>query len=81
MVSSPAGAVAETSLSGGKHPCLHGGDHVRLAEWMVVDGLLVSVVNPFVIEAYGMAQMSRKKTDRAVAGLIARFCAEQRPQT
>lgn len=42
-------------------------------------GWTVSVVNPLQIKAFGQAQLSRQKTDRADARLIAQFCAQQRP--
>jgi transposase len=46
---------------------LHGQDHC------------VSVVNPAAIKAYAQSHLSRTKTDRADAALIAGFCAERRP--
>jgi transposase len=46
---------------------LHGHDHC------------VSVVNPAAIQAYARSHLSRTKTDRADAALIAGFCAERRP--
>ncbi len=39
----------------------------------------VSVVNPAQIEAYGRAQLSRIKTDKQDAKLIAQFCSTQQP--
>lgn len=40
----------------------------------------VSVVNPAATKAYAGAQLSRTKTDRVDAELIARFCLAQKPQ-
>jgi transposase len=40
----------------------------------------VSLVNPAAIKAYAGAQLSRTKTDRVDAELIARFCLTQKPQ-
>ena len=37
------------------------------------------MVNPTQISAFGSAALSRTKTDRKDARLIARFCAERRP--
>ena len=42
--------------------------------------LLVSVVNPFIIKAFGQSELSRNKTDRADAHLIARFCMSKQPR-
>ena len=39
----------------------------------------VSVVNPAQIKAYAQSRLSRAKTDKADATLIAQFCAERRP--
>jgi transposase len=46
---------------------LHGRDH------------LVSVVNPAAIKAYAQSHLSRTKTDRVDAALIASFCSERKP--
>lgn len=42
-------------------------------------GYQVSVVNPARIKAYGQSRLSRNKTDRQDAKLIAHFCASQKP--
>jgi transposase len=39
----------------------------------------VSTVNPAAIKAYAQSHLSRTKTDRVDAALIAGFCAERRP--
>ena len=42
---------------------------------------IVSVCNPFTINAFGKSQLSRTKTDKADAALIARFAALMKPKT
>jgi transposase len=42
---------------------------------------LVSVVNPAAIKAFAGSRLSRTKTDRVDAELIARFCVAQQPPT
>lgn len=63
------------------HACLEAtgtyGD--PLATWLHDAGHTVSVVNPAVIHAYAGTQLTRSKTDRIDAALIARFTATQRP--
>jgi transposase len=49
------------------------------AAFLAEKGHAVSVVNPAQISAFGSAALSRTKTDRKDARLIARFCAERRP--
>jgi len=49
------------------------------AAFLAEQGHAVSVVNPAQISAFGSAALSRTKTDRKDARLIARFCAERRP--
>lgn len=44
-------------------------------------GHIVSVVNPSAVSAYRRSELSRSKTDRADAGLLARFCASMRPRS
>ena len=51
-----------------------------LATILADAGCTVSVVNPAQIKAFGQATMSRQKTDRADAVLIARFCKVMAPQ-
>ena len=50
-----------------------------VAEFLVDAGHTVSVMNPAQIKAFGQAQLVRTKTDRVDAGLIAEFCASQKP--
>lgn len=63
------------------HACLEAtgtyGD--ALATWLFDAGQRVSVVNPMMIHAFAASQLSRTKTDRTDAALIARFCATQQP--
>jgi transposase len=63
------------------HACLEatGTYGEALAEALVDAGHGVSVVNPAVIEAYGRSRLTRTKTDRTDARLIAQFCATQQP--
>lgn len=50
------------------------------AEYLAEAGYAVSVVNPAQIKAFGAARLTRSKTDKADAGLIAEFCAAQSPE-
>jgi transposase len=63
------------------HACLEAtgtyGDAV--ATWLHDAGHVVSVVNPAIIHAYARTQLTRSKTDRLDAELIARFTATQQP--
>lgn len=49
------------------------------AECLAEGGHTVSVVNPAQIKAFGGARLTRTKTDRADARLIAEFCATHGP--
>ena len=63
------------------HACLEAtgtyGD--ALAAYLHEAGHTVSLVNPAAIKAYAQSHLSRTKTDRVDAALIAGFCAERRP--
>lgn len=50
------------------------------AEFLAGRQMLVSVVNPAQIKAYGASCLTRSKTDRFDARLIAAFCSERHPQ-
>lgn len=50
-----------------------------LAEHLWTTGFRVSVINPLQIKAFGESRLSRQKTDRADAALIARFGEQQSP--
>lgn len=52
----------------------------ELALALVKAGYRVSVLNPVQVKAHGEATMSRQKTDRADAELIARFCVAHNPR-
>lgn len=63
------------------HACLEAtgtyGD--SLAAYLHEQDHRVSRVNPVAIKAYAQSHLSRTKTDRVDAALIAGFCAERRP--
>jgi len=67
--------------AGAVHACLEatGTYGEAIAEALVDAGYTVSVVNPAMIEAYARSRLSRTKTDRTDARLIAQFCATQAP--
>lgn len=46
-----------------------------LARFLFAAGYKVSIVNPSRPKAFGRSELSRTKTDRADAKVIARFCA------
>lgn len=50
-----------------------------VAEYLAAQGMLVSVINPAQIKAFGASRLVRTKTDRVDAQLIAAFCFERRP--
>jgi transposase len=50
-----------------------------LATYLHERGHTVSQVNPAAIKAYARSHLSRTKTDRVDAALIAGFCSERRP--
>ena len=64
------------------HACLEatGTYSEALATYLSDAGHLVSLVNPAATKSYAGAQLSRTKTDRVDAELIARFCLTQKPQ-
>jgi transposase len=63
------------------HACLEatGSYGEALTDYLHGAGHVVSVVNPAAVKAYGQSRLSRTKTDKADATLIAQFCAERRP--
>ena len=63
------------------HACMEatGAYYEALATYLHGRGHTVSVVNPASIKAYAQSVLSRTKTDRVDASLIASFCAERRP--
>ncbi len=50
-----------------------------LAYHLHAAGHIVSVINPAAVKAFAGSRLSRTKTDRVDAELIARFCAAQQP--
>ena len=50
-----------------------------LAGYLHQAGHLISVVNPAVIKAFASTELSRTKTDKRDASLIARYCQKHRP--
>jgi len=63
------------------HACMEatGGFSDELAFFLHEHGHVVSIVNPMQIRAFGQSELSRTKTDKADAALIARFCLAMRP--
>lgn len=53
---------------------------LALARWLHQQGHRVSIVNPARIAAYAESLMSRTKTDKADARIIAQFCLHQQPE-
>jgi transposase len=51
-----------------------------LAEYLLHQGMSVSVVNPAQIKAFGQSRLVRTKTDKVDAQLIAEFCHERNPE-
>lgn len=64
------------------HACLEatGTYGEALTTYLSAGGQQVSLVNPAAIKASAGAQLSRTKTERVAAELIARFCLTQKPQ-
>jgi transposase len=52
----------------------------EVAEYLAAKGMLVSVVNPAQIKAFGASRLVRTKTDKVDAQLIAGFCADCHPE-
>lgn len=63
------------------HACMEatGAYGEALALHLSTAGHMVSVVNPAAIKAFAGSRLSRTKTDRVDAELIARFCRAQQP--
>lgn len=64
------------------HACLEatGPYGEALAHFLDTAGYVVSVVNPLRIKKYAGSKLSRNKTDKADAALIADFCRTQTPR-
>jgi len=67
--------------AGQVHACLEatGRYYEALAHFLHQAGYQVSVVNPLRISNYAKSQLSRNKTDKLDAELIARFCQREQP--
>lgn len=67
--------------AGGLHACMEatGNWGLDLAAFLFAAGITVSIVNPRQIKAFGDSELSRNKTDRLDAALIARFCRAHVP--
>jgi transposase len=65
------------------HACMEatGGWSEELAFYLQERGHVVSIVNPMQIRAFGQSELSRTKTDKADAALIARFCKAMQPDS
>lgn len=63
------------------HLCMEatGAYSLPLADFLVGQGFHVSVVNPAKIAAFAKSELSRAKTDKADAKLIARYALAMRP--
>jgi transposase len=63
------------------HACMEatGAYGEALALHLHAAGRTVSVVNPAAVKAFAQSRLSRTKTDKVDAELIARFCLAQRP--
>lgn len=63
------------------HACLEatGTYGEALSLFLYQAGHLVSVINPASVKAFAGSRLSRTKTDRVDAELIARFCQAQEP--
>jgi transposase len=64
------------------HACMEatGSYGDALAEFLYSSGHAVSVVNPARIYSYARSRLSRNKTDKGDAQLIALFCQNEKPQ-
>ncbi len=64
------------------HICLEatGSYGEALALYLFDAGFLVSVVNPAAVKAFAASRLTRTKTDKVDAELIARFCLAQQPE-
>jgi len=63
------------------HACMEatGNWGLDLADFLHGSGVLVSVVNPLRIKAFGQSELARNKNDKLDVGVTARFCKTQNP--
>ena len=66
---------------GNLHVCLEatGTYGEALAIFLCDAGMIVSIVNPAMVKAFAASRLTRTKTDKVDAELIARFCLAQKP--
>jgi transposase len=64
------------------HACMEATSHYgdALALFLFDSGFTVSVVNPAQIKAFANSQLTRNKTDKADAVIIARYCEQMTPK-
>ena len=64
------------------HVCIEatGNYSVPLAKYLNTKDVKVSIVNPLRVKSFSRSELSRNKTDKLDAALIARFCKEKRPR-
>lgn len=64
------------------HACCEstGNYYLKLASYLHNNGISISVINPLAIKNYARLKLSRIKTDKQDAKLIAQFCANQQPK-
>jgi len=64
------------------HVCMEatGKFSIPLAKYLCSKAIKVSIVNPLQIKSFARSELSRNKTDKLDAALIARFCKEKHPR-
>ena len=75
--------LAEDCITAGQaHMCMEatGPYSEALAVWLSDALWLVSVVNPARVKGFAQSELTRNKTDKADAALLARFCAALAPE-
>jgi transposase len=75
-------AWLDSHQAGNLHVCLEatGSYGEALALYLFDAGYLVSVINPAAVKAFAASRLTRTKTDKVDAELIARFCLAQPPE-
>ncbi len=75
-------AWLDSHQAGNLHVCLEatGSYGEALALYLFDAGYLVSVINPAAVKAFAASRLTRTKTDKVDAELIARFCLAQQPE-
>jgi transposase len=73
--------IGKQGVVGSVHACCESTNtyHEALATYLADAGHVVSVVNPSIIKNYAQSQLTRAKTDKADAHLIAQFCEREKP--